>query len=93
MLVGASEVIDWSRRMKGKGVNGDAVRMEWPELMRFKRSFTEPVPRHQEEGFARAGIQLSMVVRGLSDLPPSRSAVTCWRVDTLSWPLERSRLD
>ena len=56
VLVGASEVVDWSRRMKGKGVNGDAVRIEWPELMRFKRSFTGPVPKHREEGFAKAGI-------------------------------------
>jgi glutathione reductase (NADPH) len=56
VLVGASEVIDWSRRMKGKGVNGDAVRIEWPELMRFKRSFTAPVPKDREEGFAKAGI-------------------------------------
>jgi glutathione reductase (NADPH) len=56
VLVGASEVIDWARRMKGKGINGDAVRIEWPELMRFKRSFTGPVPKHREESFAKAGI-------------------------------------
>src|SRR5712692_4891636 len=56
VLVGASEVVDWTRRMKGKGINGDAVGIEWPELMRFKRSFTGPVPKHREEGFAKAGI-------------------------------------
>ncbi len=56
VLVGASEVIDWTSRMKGKGIGGDAVRIEWPELMRFKRSFTGPVPKHREEGFAKAGI-------------------------------------
>lgn len=56
VLVGASEAIDWTRRMKGKGVNGDTVRIDWPELMRFKRSFTDPVPKGREEGFAKAGI-------------------------------------
>jgi glutathione reductase (NADPH) len=55
VLVGAGDLIDWSRRMKGKGVEAD-TRIDWAELMRFKRSFTEPVPKHREEGFAKAGI-------------------------------------
>ncbi len=56
VLVGAAEVIDWIQRMKGKGIQSNQVRIEWPELMRFKRSFTEPVPKRREESFARAGI-------------------------------------
>ncbi len=56
VLVGASEVVDGARRMKGKGIDGDAVQIEWPELMRFKQSFTGPVPKHREESFAKAGI-------------------------------------
>ncbi|MGH9359186.1 MAG: dihydrolipoyl dehydrogenase family protein [Terriglobia bacterium] len=56
VLVDATEVIDWTRRMKGKGIVGEAIRVEWPELMRFKRSFTEPVPKQREETFAKAGI-------------------------------------
>ncbi|MGH9396559.1 MAG: dihydrolipoyl dehydrogenase family protein [Terriglobia bacterium] len=56
VLVGASEVIDWATRMKGKGIAGEAVRIKWPELMRFKRSFTDPVPKQREESFAKAGI-------------------------------------
>lgn len=42
--------------MQGKGVDGKAVRIDWPELMRFKRSFTEPVPKQREESFVKAGI-------------------------------------
>jgi glutathione reductase (NADPH) len=42
--------------MKGKGIRVDDLRIDWQELMRFKRSFTEPVPKNQEEGFAKAGI-------------------------------------
>jgi glutathione reductase (NADPH) len=56
VLVGVAEVIDWNRRMKGKGIRADQAWIEWPELMRFKRSFTGPVPKHREEGFSRAGI-------------------------------------
>ena len=56
VLVGAAELMDWNRRMEGKGVHADQSRIAWPELMRFKRSFTDPVPKSMEEGFARAGI-------------------------------------
>jgi glutathione reductase (NADPH) len=54
--VGAAEVIDWAHRMKGKGIQAQHLRIDWQELMRFKRSFTEPVPNRREEGFAKAGI-------------------------------------
>jgi glutathione reductase (NADPH) len=43
LLVGAAGVMDWSRRMKGKGIAADGSRIAWPELMRFKRSFTGPI--------------------------------------------------
>jgi len=56
VLVGAGELIDWVRRMQGRGVYAPDVRVEWPELMRFKRSFTDPVPGHQEQRLAEVGI-------------------------------------
>src|SRR5216683_319686 len=56
VLVGAAEVIDWGRRMEGNGIQAQQLQIDWQELMRFKRSFTEPVPKHREEGFAKAGI-------------------------------------
>jgi glutathione reductase (NADPH) len=54
--VGAAEVMDWARRMKGKGIRAEQLRIDWQELMHFKRSFTEPVPKSREEGLAKAGI-------------------------------------
>jgi glutathione reductase (NADPH) len=42
--------------MKGKGIQAEKLQIDWQELMRFKRSFTEPVPKNREEGFARSGI-------------------------------------
>jgi|SRR5579871_6529422 len=56
VLVGAAEVLDWMRRMKGRGVRANDARIDWAELMRFKRTFTDPVPKSREEGFAKAGI-------------------------------------
>ena len=56
VLVGAAEAVDWSRRMKGKGIQFEELRIDWQELMRFKRSFTEPVPKNTEQKFAKAGI-------------------------------------
>lgn len=56
VLVGAAEVVDWIRRMEGKGVRAERLGIDWQELMRFKRSFTEPVPQQREEGFSKLGI-------------------------------------
>jgi len=42
--------------MKGKGIRAEELQIDWQELVRFKRSFTEPVPKNREEGFAKAGI-------------------------------------
>ena len=42
--------------MKGKGIHAAELQIDWPELMRFKRSFTEPVTKRREDDFAKAGI-------------------------------------
>ncbi len=56
VLVGAAEVVDWARRMTGKGIASDGCRIEWSDLMRFKRTFTDPIPENREKRFAQAGI-------------------------------------
>ncbi len=56
VLVGAAEAIDHARRMRGKGVGAGAPGIVWDELMRFKRTFTEPVPAMKERSFAKNGI-------------------------------------
>jgi glutathione reductase (NADPH) len=42
--------------MGGKGVSSEACRIVWLDLIRFKRTFTEPVPKQREQSFAKAGI-------------------------------------
>lgn len=55
MLVGGVEAIDHVHRMQGKGVAGRAT-IDWPALMAFKRSFTDPVPAHQQQRYREKGI-------------------------------------
>jgi len=56
VLIGAAELIDWNNRMAGNGVVAQGARIDWPSLMRFKNTFTEPVPKNREKGYAKAGI-------------------------------------
>lgn len=55
MLVSGAEAVDLSRRMHRRGVAGN-LRIDWNELIAFRRSFTDPVPSKREEGFAEHGI-------------------------------------
>ena len=55
VLMGAAEVIDWQRRMASHGIGGES-RIDWPALMRFKRTFTDPPPAKLEAGFEKAGV-------------------------------------
>lgn len=56
VLVGVAELVDWSHRMQGKGVLAPGLSLNWPDLIRFKRTFTDPVPEQNEQSFAQAGI-------------------------------------
>src|SRR5260370_34513825 len=42
--------------MQSKGVRVEEARIDWPELMQFKRTFTEPVPKQTEQWMAKSGI-------------------------------------
>ena len=55
MLVSGAEAADWARRMHRRGVVGE-LRINWKELIAFKRTFTDPIPKKREESFAKQGI-------------------------------------
>jgi glutathione reductase (NADPH) len=55
VLVGVAELVDWSHRMQGKGASL-AMSVNWSDLIRFKCTFTDPVPRENEQSFEEAGI-------------------------------------
>jgi len=42
--------------MQGNGIVSKGTEIDWAALMRFKRTFTEPVPKSTEQWFAKAGI-------------------------------------
>lgn len=56
VLVGAAEAIDHARRMRGHGIAGGEPAIAWNDLIKFKRTFTEPVPAMKEKNFAKNGI-------------------------------------
>lgn len=55
VLIGGAQLADWARRMQGHGVS-PTPQIDWSALMRFKRSFTDPVPKNREQRFQKAGI-------------------------------------
>ena len=57
VLVAAAEAWDWRRRMRGNGFDCREARIDWEELQRFKRSFTDPVPERVEGGLVEKGIE------------------------------------
>src|SRR6267378_61552 len=56
MLVSGAEAIDFASRMRGHGVAGE-LNIDWPELMAFKRSFTDSVPAKHERMYVAKGIE------------------------------------
>lgn len=56
VLVGAAQAVDQVRRLEGSGVAAGGAGIRWPELMRFKREFTDPVPGAKEDRFRDSGI-------------------------------------
>ncbi|ARK20667.1 NAD(P)/FAD-dependent oxidoreductase [Sporosarcina sp. P26b] len=57
VLVGAAELIDWNKRMHGKGIEEDS-KINWSELMEFKRTFTQTIPEDTEEKYGKLGIDM-----------------------------------
>ena len=55
VLVGAAEVLDWHQRMTGHGISGD-LRIDWADLMAFKRTFTDPVPENLERSLSSQSV-------------------------------------
>lgn len=56
VLVGVSELVDWGRRMQGKGLSAPVPELEWGQMIEFKRTFVDGVPKAMDRSFANAGI-------------------------------------
>ena len=59
VLVEAAKIVDSNQRHENKGITGSQeIHIKWSDLIRFKRTFTEPFPEHRENGYIQAGINV-----------------------------------
>lgn len=56
VLVSAVEALNLSIQLKNKGVK-QAPLIDWPDLMTFKKSFTDPVPEQSKKGLEKSGVE------------------------------------
>lgn len=52
-----AEIIDSARLMSGKGIDADGLSINWADLMKHKRGFTDPVPQNMEDGLIGNGVE------------------------------------
>ncbi|MEQ8624451.1 MAG: NAD(P)/FAD-dependent oxidoreductase [Vicingaceae bacterium] len=55
VIIGATEVVDFAKRLKGKGIN-IFPNVNWKDVMKFKQSFVDEMPPKIEEGYKKKGI-------------------------------------
>lgn len=57
ILVGAAEAVHHARDMAAIGVPAAGLTLDWPALMRFKRSLVKPTPQRTEQAWAKLGVE------------------------------------
>lgn len=58
VLAGTAEIADINRRLHGIGIVTQEPQMSWSELIKFKRTFTDPVPASTKKGLKEAGVDV-----------------------------------
>ena len=56
MMLAVTEGIDWGQRMANKGLVSEELSVDWPDMIAFKRTFTDRMPPRIEGGLEKAGI-------------------------------------
>jgi glutathione reductase (NADPH) len=51
-----AEIIDSARLMRGRGIEDAHLSINWPDLMKHKHGFTDPVPQNMEDGLTGNGV-------------------------------------
>lgn len=57
ILVGAAEAVHGARNMTDVGVPAPSLTIDWPALMRFKRSLIDGTTQRTEQGWAKIGVE------------------------------------
>jgi glutathione reductase (NADPH) len=55
VLVGAAELVARTSQLVGKGISATAT-INWPDLIKFKKTFTDPIPEKTEQKFVEQDI-------------------------------------
>lgn len=56
LLRRGAEIINAAHLLRGKGIEGEGPRINWRDLVAFKRSFTDQMPRRIEGGLESRGV-------------------------------------
>src|SRR3546814_787126 len=56
MLRRGPEIVDAAHLMDGNGIVQGGMHLDWPALVAFKRSFTDPIPAKREKSFEEQGM-------------------------------------
>ena len=56
VIIGATEVRDFAKRLKGKGID-TIPNINWRDIMAFKQTFVDEMPRKIEKGYKKNGIE------------------------------------
>jgi pyruvate/2-oxoglutarate dehydrogenase complex dihydrolipoamide dehydrogenase (E3) component len=72
VLVSGAETVDLVYRMRGHGVTGNCS-INWPELMAFKRTFTDPVQEENRQKYAIYHSSRKVVTSQLAKITCPRS--------------------
>lgn len=58
ILAGTADILDVNRRLQGLGIIDELPHASWNELIKFKRTFTDPVPGRTEKALQDADIDV-----------------------------------
>ncbi|AKB75483.1 Dihydrolipoyl dehydrogenase [Methanosarcina lacustris Z-7289] len=67
VLTGVANIIDAHNRMLGKGTGQEKHVIDWPSLIAFKKTFTDPHPPQTEQGFKEANISIYHGIASFED--------------------------
>jgi glutathione reductase (NADPH) len=57
ILVGAAEAVNAAHDLAGTGVPAARLTLDWPALIRYKRSFVDPTTARTEQAWTRIGVE------------------------------------
>lgn len=57
IIAEAADWMDRTARMRGTGIEAPSARIDWPALIRRRRSFSDPIPGNTEEKLRGLGIE------------------------------------